>query len=82
MIWLVSRGRGLWRPIIAVALLCRSHLVEAVLEEVENAIEDEDCEIDRMQEIEEEKLEDVSAECSACQEGGSFPTLTDVPAPF
>lgn len=45
----------------------------AVLEEVENAIDDEDCEIDRLQEIERERCEDSYAQCSACQEGGMYP---------
>ena len=52
---------------------CRSHLVEAVLEEVENAIDDCEGEVQRLQEVERRLLmENASGpECAGCHEEGA-----------
>lgn len=51
---------------------CRAHLVEAVLEEVENSIGDCDGELERVQEVEKRLLMEscCGTECSHCHEEG------------
>lgn len=59
-------------------MLCRMKLVESVLEEVQNAIEDSEGEIERLLEIEKQNLLGTcsGAECSQCQEHGRPPALS------
>ena len=61
------------KPLYAsIVLPCRSHLVDAVLEEVENAIDDCEGEVQRLQEVERRLLmENISGpECAGCHEEG------------
>ena len=64
-----------WLAFMAMhqAILYRSHLVEAVMEEIENAIDDREGEVERLQDISKRHLIEnpIGAECSHCHEDGN-----------